>query len=51
MKKKSFEEVNSELKLLNTSDWGIINGNADRLKEFIKYYNTNQDFISVTLLL
>ncbi|WP_435260678.1 hypothetical protein [Tenacibaculum sp. nBUS_03] len=38
---KTFEEINKELKLENTSDWGIINYDSNRVREFINYYNEN----------
>ena len=43
--KKTFQEVNQELGLYETPDWGIINGTADRAKDFIQYYNTNRDLL------
>lgn len=39
--KKKLEQVNSDLLLINTPDWGIVNGSASRLQEFIMYYNTH----------
>lgn len=38
---KTFEEINKDLKLENTVDWGVANDDADRVKEFIDYYNRN----------
>lgn len=41
---KTFEEVNKELGLISTPDWGIINGDANRVKEFLTYIITQDDF-------
>lgn len=38
---KTFKQINKELKLENTSDWGMINDNPNRVQEFIDYYNKN----------
>ncbi|MFT7898755.1 hypothetical protein VBY74_02110 [Tenacibaculum ascidiaceicola] len=42
---KNFEQINNELKLDNVLDWGIINSSGSRAKEFILYYNRNQNLI------
>lgn len=39
--RKNFKQVNKDLNLEYTSDWGIINANSIRAKEFILYYNDN----------
>ncbi|PKV48992.1 hypothetical protein ATE84_1008 [Aquimarina sp. MAR_2010_214] len=43
MEEKSFKEVNKELNLIMTGDWSIENDDANRVVEFIKYYNNNID--------
>lgn len=43
--KKSFKEVNKELGLISTPDWGIENGDANRVKEFLSYVATKADFL------
>ena len=48
MKKKTFEEVNKNLSLLPTSEWGIMNGTANRIKEFIEYYNSFKTLLEDT---
>ncbi len=45
LSKKTYDEVNKDLGLISTSDWGIINEDADRVKEFIEYYNKNADLL------
>lgn len=42
---KKMKQVNAELNLIDTPDWGITNGTADRLKEFINYYNNNVEVL------
>tara|TARA_B100001750_G_C15379365_1_gene531599 strand:+ start:173 stop:535 length:363 start_codon:yes stop_codon:yes gene_type:complete len=37
----TIEKISNDLGLKNTSDWGIINDNPDRVKEFISYYNSH----------
>lgn len=34
---KNFEQVNKELNLTDTPDWGIINADEDRVVEFIEF--------------
>ena len=36
---KKIEIINKDLNLIDTPDWGIINSKANRLNEFINYYN------------
>ncbi len=42
---KTLKEVSKELNLDFTSDWGIINQDVDRVKEFIVYFNKNKDLL------
>ena len=43
--KKTFKEVNKELGLEVTSEWGIINGDANRVKEFLDYLIENKGIL------
>ncbi len=45
LSKKTYDEVNKNLGLIEDADWGIINEDADRVKEFIEYYNKNADLL------
>ncbi|MGG8498143.1 hypothetical protein ACQY1Q_17215 [Tenacibaculum sp. TC6] len=38
---KTFTKVNKDLGLKETSDWGIINSDENRVEEFILYYFEN----------
>ena len=41
MKRKTFKEVDVDLNLTGTNDWGIENSDAIRVKEFILYEKNN----------
>ncbi len=45
--KKDFKTINTDLKLMNTPDWGIENADGNRVEEFIKYHNDNFDHIGL----